>query len=73
MALGMLALFAAWRGHISGEIDGGRRGFRAYRPTRQDNPLGFRFYLGLDLVLGTVCTVWGILILVGLLRPLPWS
>lgn len=71
LALGMLTLYAAWRGHIAGEIHGGCRGFRAYRPNRQDNPFGFHFYLGLHFVLGTVWTVWGLLILMGVLRPLP--
>ena len=72
LALGLLTLFAAWRGHISGELVAGNRGFRAYRPNRQDNPLGFHFYLGFYFVLGTVWTVWGMLIFTGLVRPLPW-
>jgi hypothetical protein len=70
LALGILTLFAAWRGHISGELVAG--GFRAYRPNRQDNPLGFYFCLGLYFVAGTVWTVWGMLIFMGLLRPIPW-
>ena len=69
LALGILTLFAAWRGHISGELVAG--GFRRYRPSRQDNPRGFYIYLGIYLVAGTVWTVWGMLIFLGLLRPLP--
>jgi len=70
LALGILTLFAAWRGHISGELVAG--GFRGYRPNRQDNPRGFYFYLGIYIVAGTAWTVWGMLVLLGLLRPLPW-
>ena len=70
LALGILTLFAAWRGHISGELVAG--GFRRYRPSRQDNPRGFYIYLGIYLVAGAVWTVWGMLIFLGLLRPLPW-
>jgi hypothetical protein len=71
LALGILTLFAAWRGHVSGELVGG--GFRGYRPNRHDNPLGYYFYLGIYIVAGTVWTVWGMLILMGLRRPLPWG
>ena len=70
LALGIGILFVAWRGHISGELVAG--GFRAYRPNRQDNPLGFYFYLGVLIVAGTFYTVWGIFIFMGLQRPLPW-
>jgi hypothetical protein len=69
LALGLLTLYAAWRAHISGEIVGG--GFRANRPNREDNPVGFYWYLGIYIVAGTAWTVWGMLILVGLLGPLP--
>jgi hypothetical protein len=48
------------------------RFFRMYRPNRQDHPFAFYFYLGLLIVVGTVEIVWGILIFLGLLRPLPW-
>jgi hypothetical protein len=68
-ALGVLTLFAAWRVYVSGEPVAG--GLRAYRPNRQHNPIGFHFYLGVYVVAGIAWTVWGTLILVGLLRPLP--
>jgi hypothetical protein len=71
LALGIGILFVAWRAHISGELVVVRF-FRAYRPNRQDNPLGFYFYLGVLIVAGTFYTVWGIFIFMGLLRPLPW-
>jgi hypothetical protein len=70
LALGLLTLFAAWRGHISGQIVAG--GFRGYRPNRLDNPLGFHIYLVIYIVAGTTWTVWGMLILLGVVRPLPW-
>jgi hypothetical protein len=71
LALGIGTLFMAWRGHISGEFITARF-FRVYRPNRQDNPLGFYFNLGVLIVTGTLETVWGILIFMGLLKPLPY-
>ena len=71
LALGIGILFVAWRGHISGELVMARF-FRLYRPNRQDNPLGFYFNLGVLIVAGTLETVWGILIFMGLLKPLPY-
>jgi hypothetical protein len=69
LALGILTFYAAWRGHLSGEILAG--GLRSYRPNRWDNPGRFHFYLGLYFVFGTVWTVWGLLICMGFLKPLP--
>jgi hypothetical protein len=71
LALGIGTLFYAWRGHLSGELAMARF-FRMYRPNRQVHPFAFSFYLGLLIVVGTVEIVWGILIFLGLLRPLPW-
>ncbi len=71
LALGIGTLFFAWRGHISGELAMARF-FRMYRPNRQDHPFAFYFYLALLIVVGTVEIVWGILIFLRLLRPLPW-
>jgi hypothetical protein len=71
LALGIGTLFVAWRGHISGEVVTVRF-FQTYRPNRQDNPLRFYFHLGILIAAGTLEIVWGTLIFVGLLRPLPW-
>ena len=71
LLLGSGTLFFAWRGHIAGELIT-TRFFRMYRPNRQDNPFAFHFHLGLIVVAGTVEIVWGMLIFVGVLRPLPW-
>src|SRR5260221_1416437 len=68
LALGILTLFAAWRGHISGELVAG--GFRGHRPNRQDNPRGFYFYLGIYLVAGTALDFFGGFIFFGVLVPL---
>src|SRR5260221_12978627 len=67
LALGILTLFAAWRGHISGELVAG--GFRGHRPNRQDNPRGFYFYLGIYLVAGTGLAICGMVIMLGVLWP----
>lgn len=71
LTLGIGTLFVAWRGHISGELIVVRF-FRTYRPNRQDDPLGFYFYLGVLIVAGTFYTAWGIFVFMGLLRPIPW-
>ena len=71
LLLGTGTLFFAWRGHLSGELVTARF-FRVYRPNREDNPFAFYFHLGIIIVAGTVEIVWGILIFLGLLRPLPW-
>jgi hypothetical protein len=71
LALGAGTLFYAWRGHVSGEFVLARF-FRMYRPNRQDNPIGFYFYLIMFIVFGITWIVWGMLIFAGVLRPLPW-
>jgi hypothetical protein len=71
LAIGIGTLLIAWRGYNSGELVVARF-FRLYRPNREDNPLGFSFYLGIHIVAGTFYTGWGILILMGVLRPIPW-
>jgi len=72
LAAGIAFLVAAWRGHVSGELVAGRSGFRAYRPNRQDNPLGFYFYLSLYFGMGAIWILWGIFVFLGFLRPIRW-
>jgi hypothetical protein len=71
LALGVGTLFVAWRGHTSGELVVVRF-FRTYRPNREGDPLRFYFHLGILITVGTLEIVWGTLMCVGLLRPLPW-
>jgi hypothetical protein len=72
MAAGAAFLAMAGRGVRSGELRAGLSGFRPYRPTRTDNPLGFYFYLLLYLCVGTIWVQWGIAILAGFAPPLRW-
>ncbi|MGH8752728.1 MAG: hypothetical protein ACRET9_02320 [Burkholderiales bacterium] len=65
IGIGALLLAVAWRGYVSGELRAGVAYFRPYRPSREDNPLGFYFYLALYFCCGMVLTVWGILALFG--------
>ncbi len=70
IGLGVVLLVAAWRGHVTGRLRAGRSGFKPYRPTREDNPLGFYFYLLLYTCIGAVLVVLGVLALAGLATPL---
>lgn len=72
LAAGVIFITAAWRGYMSGELVAGRSGFRAYRPNRERNPLGFYFYLMLYSVVGTIWTVWSVLVFFGFMRPIRW-
>lgn len=63
--LGAGVLAVAWQGYRAGELPAGSRGWRAYRPTREDNPLAFHFFLALYLCGGMALAVWGILALFG--------
>ena len=72
VALGLILLAAAWRGHKSGELRAGLSGLRPYRPNRDDNPLGFYFHLGLYSLVGAAWAVWGILAFLGLVKPARW-
>ena len=63
--LGAGVLAVAWRGYLAGVIPAGAAGLRAYRPSREDNPLAFRFFLTLYFCGGMALAVWGILALFG--------
>lgn len=66
IAMGSGVLAVAWRGYRDGELPAGSSFFKPYRPNRDDNPLAFRFFLGLYYCGGTALAVWGLLALVGL-------
>lgn len=66
IAMGAGVLAVAWYGYREGELPAGSSFFRAFRPNRDDNPLAFRFFLGLYYCGGTALAVWGLLALAGL-------
>jgi hypothetical protein len=71
VVIGSGVLAYAWHGYKAGEINAGSSGFlRAYRPSREENPFAYRFYLGLYFVAGMAMVVWGLLILTGGAPPL---
>jgi hypothetical protein len=68
MGAGVLAV--AWSGWRSGVLPAGTSFFRAFRPTRDDNPLAFHFFFALYLCGGIALAAWGLLSLAGLAEPL---
>lgn len=52
-----------WR---DGELPAGTSAFKAWRPTRADNPLAFHVFLSLYAGGGGVLLAWGLLALLGL-------
>ena len=73
LALGVALLALAYRGYRVGEIRAGANGWRgAYRPSREDNPLAFHFFLVLYFCAGLALCVWGLLALLGMAPDLEW-
>jgi hypothetical protein len=72
IVVGTVLLGQAWRGHISGELRAGLRGFQPFRPSREDKPLAFYLYLLLYLGIGLGSAVWGVLVLFGAAAPPRW-
>ena len=71
LALSVILLVAAWRGHVTGELRAGLSGFRPYRPNRVNNPAGFYSCLALYVLLGFGGVLWAMLALVGIVGPIP--
>ncbi|MGH7311642.1 MAG: hypothetical protein ACREJV_00585 [Candidatus Rokuibacteriota bacterium] len=67
---GVGVLVVARRGYVSGVLPAGTAFFRPWRPTRDDNPLAFHFFLALYFCAGMALLVWGILALFGGAPPL---
>lgn len=65
VGIGSALLVVAYRGYRSGELPAGSRGFHAYRPTREDNPGAFHFFLALYFCSGLLLCAWGLLTLMG--------
>jgi hypothetical protein len=69
--VGVVVLWVADRSRATGWIPAGSSGFRPYRPTRDDNPFAFRFYQALYVVCGSGLVVYGLLMALGRVAPLP--
>jgi hypothetical protein len=67
---GILAI--AWQGHCRGEIPAGTNFWRAFRPTREDDPIAFHCFLALYFCGGLALSVWGLLTLIGMAPPMRW-
>jgi hypothetical protein len=72
IVVGIGLLVVARRGYRSGELRAGATGLggAAYRPNREDNPLGFHIFLVLYCCSGVILLVWGVLMLFGAVPPL---
>lgn len=72
LGFGSGILAVAWDGWRSGELPAGSKGFRAYRPNRDENPVAFHFFLALYICGGIALCLWGLLELGGMAPPLKW-
>ncbi|HSN00255.1 MAG TPA: hypothetical protein VLS52_04545 [Rudaea sp.] len=72
LGFGSGILAVAWDGWRSGELPAGSKGFRAYRPNRDENPVAFHFLLALYICGGIALCLWGLLELGGMAPPLKW-
>ena len=72
IAIGSGVLAVAYRGWRDGELPAGAKGWQAYRPNREDNPLAFHAFLALYFCGGMALAVWGLLVLIGMAPPLKW-
>jgi hypothetical protein len=70
IAVGILLIFSVPVVHNRGELRG--VGFFGWRPNRKDNPLDFYLSLAIFFFIGVASTLWGIFILLGLAKPMPW-
>ncbi|HET6546344.1 MAG TPA: hypothetical protein VFG55_06310 [Rhodanobacteraceae bacterium] len=72
VGLGAGVLTVAWRGYRDGELPAGVNFLRAYRPTREENPFAFHFFLALYFCGGMALAVWGLLAFLGMAPPMRW-
>jgi hypothetical protein len=72
IGVGAVFLWLTRRGYTSGEVPAGSAWFRSYRPNRDDNPVGFHFYLVVYFCLGIGVCVWGLLVMLGMAPALKW-
>lgn len=72
VGLGAGLLAVAYRGYCIGELPAGANLWRAYRPTRADNPFPFHFFLVVYICAGIALCVLGLLAMIGMAPPLKW-
>lgn len=73
VSVGAGLLGYAYHGYQTGEVRAGANLWRGvYRPNREDNPLGFRFFLSLYFCGGIALCMWGLLALIGMAPALRW-
>jgi hypothetical protein len=71
LAAGASFLFVANRARRTGELPAGRSGFRPFRPRRDESPGAFYFFQTLYTVFGAGLVIYGVLMALGLVAPLP--
>ena len=71
ITMGALCALIAWLGHTKGEILTGIRMTR-WKPSAEDNPLAFYFCMIVYCVMAVTFVTWGIAILLGFAKPMPW-
>jgi len=69
LGTGALLLWMNLRGYRNGELRAGSGLLSPYRPNRDDNPIGFHFYLVMYFCCGVGLCVWGLLTLIGMAPP----
>ena len=72
LGVGAALLRITLMGYRDGELRAGSGLLTPYRPNRDDNPIGFQFYLGMYFCCGVGLCVWGLLTLIGMAPPLKW-
>jgi len=72
MGVGGILLWSAYQGYLTGELRAGTTLLGPYRPNRDDNPVGFYFYLGLYFCIGIGLCVWALLVMLGMAPALKW-
>ncbi|RIL06359.1 MAG: hypothetical protein DCC71_07145 [Proteobacteria bacterium] len=69
-AAGAAFLYTAVRAHATGELPAGSKGFRAYRPRRDESPGAFYFFQLLYVTFGSWLAIHGVLVAIGRAAPL---
>jgi hypothetical protein len=72
LGLGAAFLWMTLTGYRGGELRAGSGLLKPYRRNRDDNPIGFHFYLAMYFCCGVGLCVWGLLALIGMAPPLKW-
>ncbi len=71
MAVGIAIGWVAWGGLRRGEIPAGSKGFQAYRPRRDENPVEFYFFILLYICTAVGLFIYGVMVLLGMAEPPP--